>query len=111
MNLQASLDTPEGVGVENPHRLRQRQQDQLSHVRMAPGLRASHRWPPLAVHRHERVRPRRHPPIEAVEYVCRQTRIESIVFAACPRGNIERTQRLIQRLDAKFARQTLVASA
>jgi hypothetical protein len=111
MNLSALLDAPEGVGVENAHRLREHQQDQLSYMRTAPGLRAGHRRPPLPVHRHERVRPRRHPPTGAVEYVCRQTRIESIVFAASSRGNIESTQRLIQQLDAKFVRQTLITSA
>jgi hypothetical protein len=51
------------------------------------------------------------PPAEGLEYVCRQTRIESIVFGASSRGNIESTQRLIQQLDAKYARPATAATA
>jgi hypothetical protein len=37
-------------------------------------------------------------PREAIEYVCRQPRIESIVFGASSRGNIRQTKRLIDEL-------------
>jgi len=38
------------------------------------------------------------PPREAIEYVCRQPRIESIVFGASSRGNIRQTKALIDEL-------------
>jgi hypothetical protein len=41
------------------------------------------------------------PAEEALEYVCAQPRIESIVFGASSRGNIERTRDLIHALDAR----------
>jgi hypothetical protein len=37
-------------------------------------------------------------PREAIEYVCRQPRIESIVFGASSRGNIRQTKQLIDEL-------------
>lgn len=40
------------------------------------------------------------PPEEALEYVCRQPGIESIVFGASSRKNIEQTRALVDRLDA-----------
>ena len=46
------------------------------------------------------------PPEEALDYVCRQRRIESIVFGASSRGNIERTKEIIGRLDARYASAT-----
>ncbi len=42
------------------------------------------------------------PAAEALEYVCAQRRIESIVFGASSRRNIEQTRDLVRRLDAKF---------
>jgi hypothetical protein len=39
---------------------------------------------------------------EALDYVCRQRRIESIVFGASSRGNIKNTRELIEKLDAKY---------
>ncbi len=41
------------------------------------------------------------PPEEALDYVCGQRRIESIVFGASSRRNIEQTVGLIRRLDAR----------
>ena len=43
------------------------------------------------------------PAAEALDYVCGQRRIESIVFGASSRGNIRETKELIERLDAKHA--------
>ncbi len=40
-------------------------------------------------------------PREAIEYVCRQPRIESIVFGASSRGNIRQTKALIDELTVK----------
>jgi hypothetical protein len=40
---------------------------------------------------------------EAVDYVCRQTKIESIVFGASSRGNIHETKRLIEELTARHS--------
>lgn len=37
------------------------------------------------------------PPAEAIEWVCRQTNIESIVFGASSRGNIRNTKELVDR--------------
>jgi len=38
------------------------------------------------------------PPKEALEYVCRQTKIRSIVFGASSRSNIRQTKQLIEKL-------------
>ena len=43
------------------------------------------------------------PPAEALEYVCAQPRIESIVFGASSRGNILQPRDLIRGLDARLA--------
>ena len=40
------------------------------------------------------------PPREAIEYVCRQPRVEAIVFGASGRGNIKQTKALIDELSA-----------
>jgi len=40
-------------------------------------------------------------PRDAIDYVCRQTRIESIVFGASSRGNIRQTKALIDELTVK----------
>jgi len=43
------------------------------------------------------------PPAEALEYVCSQPKIESIVFGASSRRNIEQTRDLVRKLDAERA--------
>jgi len=43
------------------------------------------------------------PPAEALEYVCAQPRIESIVFGASSRGHIQQTRDLIHELDGQLA--------
>ena len=48
------------------------------------------------------------PAEEALDYVCRQPRIESIVFGASSRRNIEQTVRLIHELDARHAQPAQV---
>jgi hypothetical protein len=42
-------------------------------------------------------------PREAVDYICRQPKIESIVFGASSRGNIRQTKALIDELTVKAA--------
>lgn len=46
------------------------------------------------------------PPQEALDYVCSQQKIESIVFGASSRANIEKTKSLIEKLDAQYTRAT-----
>ena len=41
------------------------------------------------------------PPREAIEYVCGQPRIESIVFGASSRANIRQTKALIDELTTR----------
>ncbi len=43
------------------------------------------------------------PPEEALEYVCSQRKIESIVFGASSKRNIVQTRDLVQWLDEKHA--------
>jgi hypothetical protein len=43
------------------------------------------------------------PPREALEYVCKRPRIESIVFGASSRRNIAQTKRLIDELSLERA--------
>ncbi len=50
-------------------------------------------------------------PREALEYVCRQREIESIVFGASSRGNIRQTAHLIAEIDARFAKHDVTSSA
>jgi hypothetical protein len=40
---------------------------------------------------------------DALDYVCRQTNIRSIVFGASSRANIENTKQLIEKLDVKYS--------
>lgn len=43
------------------------------------------------------------PVAEAIEYICKQPKIESIVFGASSRSNIKQTRQLIQSLTAQYA--------
>jgi hypothetical protein len=100
MNMPRLLDALDEVGVENPIVCAN-----INKIgfRMSGGLEVYERT----------IRERRFRPIamsvfasgaipapEALEYVCAQPRIESIVFGASSRGNIERTQKIIHQLDA-----------
>lgn len=42
------------------------------------------------------------PPAEAIDWVCAQPRVESIVFGASSRGNIRNTVELVRAADAKY---------
>jgi hypothetical protein len=103
MNLPALLDALDQAGIENPivccniNKI---------NFRMCGGLETYER-----TIRERRFRPVAMsvfasgaiPPEEALDYVCRQTRIESVVFGASSRGNIQRTKEIIGRLDGRYA--------
>lgn len=42
------------------------------------------------------------PPAEAIDWICAQPRVESIVFGASSRGNIRNTVELVRAADAKY---------
>jgi hypothetical protein len=104
MNLPALLDVLEGVGIENPIVCANINKIEF---RMCGGRELYER-----TIRERRFRPVAMsvfasgaiPPEEALEYVCAQQRIESIVFGASSRRNIEQTRNLIVKLDAKYGR-------
>jgi hypothetical protein len=103
MNLPALLDVLDGLGIENPIVC-----SNINKIdfRMCGGRELYER-----TIRERRFRPIAMsvfasgaiPPEEALDYVCRQRRIESIVFGASSRRNIEQTRDLIVKLDAKYA--------
>jgi hypothetical protein len=103
MNMPALLDALEQVGIENPIVCANINKIDF---RMCGGLEAYER-----TIRERRFRPIAMsvfasgaiPPEEALDYVCRQTRIESIVFGASSRANIQRTRDLVAKLDARYA--------
>jgi hypothetical protein len=111
MNVPALLDALESVGIENP--IVCANINKIA-FRMSGGLEQYER-----TIRERRFRPIAMsvfasgaiPPEEALEYVCRQRRIESIVFGASSRGNIQRTKEIIDRLDARNAAEAPVAVA
>jgi hypothetical protein len=104
MNLPALLDVLEGVGIENPIVCANINKIEF---RMCGGRELYER-----TIRERRFRPVAMsvfasgaiPPEEALDYVCAQQRIESIVFGASSRRNIEQTRNLIVKLDAKYGR-------
>jgi hypothetical protein len=103
MNLPALLDVLDAAGIENPIVCANINK---INFRMCGGLEAYER-----TIRERRFRPIAMsvfasgaiPPREALDYVCSQRRIESIVFGASSRRNIEQTTGLIRELDAKHA--------
>jgi hypothetical protein len=98
MNMPKLLDVLEEVGVDNPIVCAN-----INKIgfRMCGGVEAyektiaTRRFRPVAmsVLASGALAPR-----EAIEYVCRQPRIESIVFGASSRGNIRQTKALIDEL-------------
>jgi hypothetical protein len=80
--------------------VRQHQQDRLSHVRRHRAYeqaiaRARFRPVAMSVLASGAIAPR-----EALDYVCAQPQIQSIVFGASSRANIRQTKALIDELDA-----------
>lgn len=101
MNVPALLDALDDVGIENPIVCANVNKIEF---RMCGGRALYER-----TIRERRFRPIAMsvfasgaiPPEEALEYVCAQPRIESIVFGASSRGNILRTRDLIREFDAR----------
>jgi hypothetical protein len=103
MNLPALLDVLEQLGIENPIVC---SNVNKINFRMCGGLELyektirERRFRPIAM---SVFASGAIPPEEALEYVCRQRRIESIVFGASSRRNIEQTRDLVLKLDGKYA--------
>ncbi|MBK7644937.1 MAG: hypothetical protein IPJ19_18155 [Planctomycetes bacterium] len=103
MNMPALLDVLEKQGIENPIVC-----SNINKIdfRMCGGLELYEK-----TIRERRFRPVAMsvfasgaiPPEEALEYVCGQRRIESIVFGASSKRNIEQTRDLIRKIDARHA--------
>jgi hypothetical protein len=103
MNMPKLLDVLDEVGVDNPIVCAN-----INKIgfRMCGGIEtyektiATRRFRPVAmsVLASGALAPR-----EAIEYVCRQPRIESIVFGASSRGNIRQTKTLIDELTVQSA--------
>jgi hypothetical protein len=103
MNVPALLDALDSVGLENPIVCANINKIEF---RMSGGKAlyektiAERRFRPIAM---SVFASGAIPPEEALDYVCAQPRIESIVFGASSRGNILQTRDLIQKLDARYA--------
>jgi hypothetical protein len=103
MNVPRLLDALDEVGLENPivcanvNKIGFRMSGGLAAYEQAIGTR---RFRPIAM---SVFASGAIPPAEALEYVCAQPRIESIVFGASSRGNIQQTRDLIRGLDARRA--------
>ncbi len=100
MNLPRLLDVLEGVGIENP--LICASINKIG-FRMCPSLAeyerviATRAFRPVAM---SVLASGAIPPREAIEYVCSQKNIRSIVFGASSQGNIVETKGLIDQLSA-----------
>lgn len=100
MNLPRLLDVLEAQGLDNPIVC-----SNINKIgfRMCGGVAlyeqtiASRRFRPVAM---SVLASGAIPPREAIAYVCRQPRIESIVFGASSRANIRQTRQLIDELSA-----------
>jgi len=103
MNVPALLDALESVGLQNPIICANMNKIEF---RMSGGKAlyektiAERRFRPIAM---SVFASGAIPPEEALDYVCAQPKIESIVFGASSRGNILQTRDLIQKLDARYA--------
>ena len=86
-----------GAGHREPDRLLEHQQDRLPHVRRGRGLRADAARAPLPRDRDVGLRLGRDPAAEAIEWVCAQPNLESIVFGASSARNIRQTRDLVAR--------------
>jgi hypothetical protein len=103
MNTPALLDVLEKLGIENPIVC-----SNINKIafRMCGGLELyektirERRFRPIAM---SVFASGAIPPAEALEYVCKQRRIESIVFGASSKRNIEQTRDLVLKLDAQYA--------
>jgi hypothetical protein len=109
MNTPRLLDALESVGIENPIIC-----SNINKIgfRMSGGIDLyenvirTRRFRPIAmsVLASGAISPR-----EAIDYVCAQPQIESILFGASSRANIENTVTLIHECDVKYARDAVSA--
>jgi len=98
MNVPRLLDVLDGLGIDNPVVCAN-----INKIgfRMCGGIElyektiATRRFRPVAM---SVLASGAIPPRDAIEYVCRQSKIESIVFGASSRGNIRQTKALIDEL-------------
>ena len=101
MNLPRLLDVLEGLGIDNPIVCAS-----INKIgfRMCGGIEAyersiaTRRFRPIAM---SVMASGAIPPRQALEYVCRQPNIRSIVFGASSRANIRQTRELIEALSAR----------
>lgn len=104
MNLPRLLDVLEGIGIDNP--IICANINKIA-FRTAGGLDAyektiaERRFRPIAM---SIFASGAIPPREAIDYVCAQPKIESLLFGASSRGNIENTVSLIREADAAHNR-------
>jgi hypothetical protein len=109
MNLPRLLDVLEDLGLENP--IVCASVNKIG-FRMCGGIEAYEKaiatrtFRPIAM---SVLASGAIPPREALEYVCRQSGIRSIVFGASSRANIRQTKQLIQELSALQPAQLRVA--
>ncbi|MFO1320282.1 MAG: hypothetical protein U1F52_11740 [Burkholderiales bacterium] len=99
MNLPKLLDVLEGVGIENPivcANINKIGFRMCGGVDLYERTIATRKFRPIAM---SVFASGALPAREALDYVCRQPRIESIVFGASSRGNIRQTRQLIEELD------------
>jgi len=103
MNLPALLDALDDAGVENPivcsnvNKIAFRMSGGTARYELALRER---RFRPIAM---SVLASGAIPPATALEYVCALPRIESIVFGASSRANIQRTRDLITAIDARHS--------
>lgn len=98
MNVPRLLDVLDGLGIDNPivcANINKIGFRMCGGVELYEKTIATRRFRPVAmsVLASGAIAPR-----EAIEYVCRQPRIESIVFGASSRGNIRQTKALIDEM-------------
>jgi len=107
MNLPKLLDALEGVGIKNPiicaniNKIAFRTSGGLE---MYERTIAEREFRPIAM---SIFASGAISPDEAVNYVCAQTKIESLLFGASSRGNIQSTVQLIEKYDAQNGRAAM----
>jgi hypothetical protein len=98
MNMPALLDSLEACGIHNPivcSNINKIGFRMCGGVERYEGALATRRFRPVAM---SVFASGAIPPREAIEYVCNQPKIQSIVFGASSRVNIAETRRLIEEL-------------
>jgi hypothetical protein len=103
MNVPRLLDVLDALGIDNPivcANINKIGFRMCGGVELYEKTIASRRFRPVAmsVLASGAIAPR-----EAIEYVCKQPKIESIVFGASSRGNIRQTKALIDELSTPVA--------